>query len=129
MEILLTREQSSMASTWTEKLGTFKTPEGDWIIGNIANKILGSIYDLVEEDKLYDENGELKIPEFIDSQKIAGLEDGEYLTLDEYEFIDYPVRFTKDNFEPAIHYCEEYNWDNHKNYEQAIDTLKELLSK
>jgi hypothetical protein len=47
-------------------------------------EILGSIYDL-EEDKIYDEEGNLVIPKSYCGQRIVGLADGEYLVTNKFE--------------------------------------------
>ena len=78
MEILLSREKSSMASTWTEMVGFFQDENGDWVLGNCGYEILGSVYDLLTEEQLYAEDG-FQIPEEINGVKVHGIADGEYL--------------------------------------------------
>ena len=58
-----------MASTWNELLCLNKIGNGKWSIGVHSYDILGSIYDLVPEDKLYDEDGELIVPDEWESKK------------------------------------------------------------
>jgi hypothetical protein len=52
---IVTREQSTMASTWNELLGIQHLGNGKWSIGSYKHHWLDSIYDLVPEDQLYDE--------------------------------------------------------------------------
>jgi hypothetical protein len=57
MEILLSREKSSMASTWTEMVGFFQDENGDWVLGNCGYEILGSVYDVSSGAKHYKPGG------------------------------------------------------------------------
>ena len=78
------KEVSSMASAWTEILALQKQIDGRWKLHQGRLEILGSIYDL-EEDKIYDDEGNLVIPKSYCAQRIVGLADGEYLVTNKFE--------------------------------------------
>ena len=84
MTFIAAKEMSSMASTWTEILALQKQIDGSWKLHQGRLEILGSIYDL-EEDKIYDEEGNLVIPKSYCGQRIVGLADGEYLVTNKFE--------------------------------------------
>ena len=129
MEILLSREQSSMASTWTERIGFFQEKSGDWVLGNCGYEILGSIYDLLTEEQLNAEDG-FQIPEEINGVKVHGIEDGEYLESEEIIFYDDTVTFSKESFQKALDYFEIHDWNTHPEYEIAIQKLRsEIFSR
>jgi hypothetical protein len=123
MEILLEREKSSMASTWTEMIGFFKEKNGDWVLGNCGHEIIGSIYDLLTEEQLYADDG-FQIPEVINGVKVHGIEDGEYLQSEEVIFYDDTVRFNQETFQKAIDYLKMYDWNTHPEYDVAVSKLK-----
>jgi hypothetical protein len=75
--ILLSREQSTMVSSWTEHLGFSKVAEKTWRIGTYGYNWLGSIYDLIPEEQFYDDAGDLLIPDEWEGCKIRGLADCE----------------------------------------------------
>ena len=123
MEILLSREKSSMVSTWTEMIGFFRLDSGDWIIGNCGHEIIGSIYDLLTEEQLNAEDG-IQIPEEINGIKVHGMEDGEYLESEEIIFYDDTATFDQDSFQKAVDYFEMHDWNVHPGYEIALQTLR-----
>jgi hypothetical protein len=123
MEILLSREQSSMASTWTEMIGFFEEKSGDWVLGNCGHEIIGSIYDLLTEEQLYTDDG-FKIPEEINGVKVHGIEDGEYLESEDIIFYDDTVRFNRETFQKAVDYFKMYDWNTHPEYEIALNKLR-----
>lgn len=84
MTFVAAKEVSSMASAWTEILALQKQIDGRWKLHQGRLEILGSIYDL-EEDKIYDEEGNLVIPKSYCGQRIVGLADGEYLVTNKFE--------------------------------------------
>lgn len=83
--ILQTREQSSMASCWEEHLCIESTDDGFYRISQCQYEILGSIYDFVSYNELFDENGEMVVPEQINGVPVFGLADGEYVQTDNLE--------------------------------------------
>ena len=117
--LLLSREESSMVSCWTNHLGFSQISEDLWRIGTYGYNWLGSIYDLVPEDQLYDEAGELIVPERWDGHKIIGLADGEYLETDELVSSDY-VDFSAANIEIANLFCDERGWSDVAEFERAF---------
>jgi hypothetical protein len=62
-EILATREESSMASTWEEHLCIQQVGPGQFQLATCGHEQLDSIYSAVPEDELYDEKGEFRVPE------------------------------------------------------------------
>ena len=126
MEILLSREKSSMVSTWTEMVGFFQSKDGDWVLGNCGYEIIGSIYDLLSEEQLYADDG-FQIPEEVNGIKVHGLADGEYLESEEIIFPDDTVTFNKESYQKAVDYLEMYDWNIHPEYELALQKLKSKI--
>ena len=126
MEIILSREKSSMASIWTEMIGFFKEKSGDWVLGNCRHEIMGSIYDLLTEEQLYADDG-LQIPEEINGVKVHGIEDGEYLESEDIIFYDDTVRFNRETFQKAVDYFQMYDWNTHPEYQLALNKLKSVV--
>ena len=117
--LLLSREESSMVSTWTNHLGLSKISEKIWRIGTYGYNWLGSIYDLVPEAQLYDDAGELIIPNEVNGQKIIGIADGEYLETDELVSSDY-VDFTPSQIEIARVFCSERGWSDLADFDRGF---------
>jgi hypothetical protein len=117
--LLLSREESSMVSCWTNHLGFSQISEDLWRIGTYGYNWLGSIYDLVPDDQLYDEAGELIVPEQWDGHKIIGLADGEYLETDELVSSDY-VDFSAANIDTARAFCVERGWSDVAEFDRAF---------
>ncbi len=123
MEILLSREKSSMASTWTEMVGFFQELSGEWVLGNCGHEIIGSIYDLLTKEQRDAEDG-IEIPEEINGVKVYGIEDGEYLQSEDIVFYDEVVTFNQKTIQKAIDYLENYDWSTHPEYETALLKIK-----
>lgn len=119
----MSREKSSMVSTWTEMIGFFQDEAGNWLLGNCGREVLGSIYDLLTEKQLYADDG-IQIPEEINGIKVYGIEDGEYLVSEDIVFYDEIARFNRDTFQKAIDYLDTYDWNTHPEYELAISKIK-----
>ena len=119
VHLLLSREESSMVSTWTNHLGLSKISEKTWRIGTYGYNWLGSIYDLVPEDQLYDEAGELVIPDEWEGHKVLGLADGEYLETDELVSSDY-VDFTQSQIKIARAFCSESGWSDLADFDRGF---------
>lgn len=117
--LLLSREESSMVSCWTNHLGFSQISEDLWRIGTYGYNWLGSIYDLVSEDQLYDEAGELIVPERWDGHKIIGLADGEYLETDELVSSDF-VDFRPEEIDTARAFCVERGWSDVGEFDRAF---------
>lgn len=118
VELLLSREQSSMASSWDEHLGYCQVSEKKWRIGTYGYEWIGSIYELVPEEELYDDDGELVVPEEYQGRKIIGLADGEYLQTEDLVSEDY-IDFTPSQIRRARTYCLEQGWDKVEGFDQA----------
>lgn len=78
MTFIAAKESSSMSSTWTEILALEKHDGGNWQLHQGGLEIVGNIYEL-DEDKIYDDDGNLVVPKSYKGQRIVGLGDGEYL--------------------------------------------------
>lgn len=134
VKLLLSREQSSMVSTWAEQLGLVRDSENIWRIGTFGYQWLGSIHELVPESQRYTEDGELVIPETWDGKRIIGLADGEYLQTDELVTSD-DLEFTAATLKTAREFCKSRGWTDHPRFELAwlhIETTvkpSEALSK
>lgn len=108
-------------------LGGFEKAPGCWMIGNCGHEIIGRIFDLVPPESLYDEDGFMKIPTEIKGVPVFGLADGEWLESEEFVFDDCPITFTKENIGDFLEYCEEYEWDKHPDFNQALDKIKAMV--
>lgn len=126
-KILLSRENSSMASTWTELL-CVEREQDEWKIGEYAYQWAGSIYDLIPEDKRYDEDDELVIPEFWEGVRVRGVADGEYIETEEIVVRGELFSFSKDQIEDAIAFVKAYGWDRLPDFEQAMGKLVTIVS-
>lgn len=124
----MSREQSTFVSTWNEMLGVEKLKGDKWRIGVFGYDLLESIYDLVPEDQLYDEDGEIKVPTEWDGRKIRGLADGEYLETDELVLANQDiVEFDVSCLQRALNYCQENGWDKENGFQKAWDELATLV--
>jgi len=117
--LLLSREESNMWSSWANYLGLSKISEKIWRIGTYGYNWLGSIYDLVPEDQLYDEDGELVIPDEWDGHKVLGLAECEYLETDELVSSDY-VDFTQSQIKIARAFCSERGWSDLADFDRVF---------
>lgn len=118
VQLLLSREQSSMVSTWDEQLGLVQESDKRWRIGTFGYQWLGSIHELVPESQRYTEDGELVVPETWDGKKIIGLADGEYLQTDELVTSD-DLEFTAATLKTAREFCKSRGWTDHPKFELA----------
>jgi hypothetical protein len=125
---LMSREQSSMASTWNELLCLNKIGNRKWSIGVYSYNVLGSIYDLVPEDKLYDEDGELIVHDEWEGKKVLGLEGGEYLQTDELVLREEGVEFDASSLHVDRDYCLEHRWDHYEEFRVAWEKLDTLVA-
>jgi len=118
IQLLLSREQSSMVSNWGEHLGLVHISDTVWKLGTFGYEIVGSIYDLVPEDQRYDDDGEFVIPESWEGKRIIGLEDGEYLQTDELVAAN-DIEFTASQLKMAREFCATQGWTVHPRFELA----------
>ena len=127
-KLLMSREQSTMVSSWNEMLGVEELKGGKWRIGVFGYKVLESIYDLLPEDQLYNEDGEIKVPTEWDGQKIRGLADGEYLETEELMSANEDSEeFYASSLQVALDYCRRNGWDQEKGFQEAWDELTTLV--
>jgi len=127
VEFLLSKEESSMVSSWTNHLGLSKISEKTWRIGTYGYNWLGSIYELVPEDQLYDDSGEMIIPNEWNGHKILGLADGEYLETDELVSWDY-VDFNPSEIETARSFCKGSGWSDLVDFDRAFLRVVSVLN-
>jgi hypothetical protein len=127
--ILMTREQSTMVSSWTELLGIERVGRGKWLLAVYGYEYLGSIYDLIPEDQRYDEDGGFKVPDEYQGRRIRGLADGEYLETDKLIRSDdeEAVTFDKSSVALARQYVALYQWEKQPGFEAAWKTLMEIV--
>lgn len=123
--ILMSREGSSMASTWTEHL-CVSCIEGKWLIGEYGYNWAASICDIPEEER-YTEDGELKIPEEWDGHKVLGIADGEYIETDELVERGNDIEFTENELKKAIDFAVIYGWNDYPNFDKAMKQLEKII--
>ena len=123
--ILMSREGSSMASTWTEHL-CVSCIEGKWLIGEYGYNWAASIDDIPEEER-YTEDGELRIPEEWEGHKVLGIADGEYIETEELVERGNDIEFTENDLNKAIEFAVNYGWNDYPNFDKAMKQLKILV--
>jgi hypothetical protein len=123
--ILMSREGSSMASTWTEHL-CVSCLDGKWLIGEYGYNWAASIDDIPEEER-YTEDGELKIPEEWDGHKVLGIADGEYIETDELVERGNDIEFRENELNKAIDFAVNYGWNDYPNFDKAMKQLEKIV--
>lgn len=123
--ILMSREGSSMASTWTEHL-CVSCLDGKWLIGEYGYNWVASIDDIPEEER-YTEDGELKIPDEWDGHKVLGIADGEYIETDELVERGNDIEFTENELKKAIDFAVNYGWNDYPNFDKAMKQLEKMV--
>jgi hypothetical protein len=124
-KILMSREGSSMASTWTEHL-CVSCLNGKWLIGEYGYNWAASIDDIPEEER-YTEDGELKIPEEWDGHKVLGIADGEYIETDELVERGNDIEFTENELKKAMDFAVNYGWNDYPNFDKAMKQLEKIV--
>ncbi len=125
-EILMSREGSSMASTWTEHLCLSRT--GDrWFLGEYNYNWPISVYDL-PENKQERLNNELYISEEWNGFKVLGIADGEYLVTEELVSRGNDFEFDSNNIDKAIEFAIDYSWGEYDGFNEAMEKLKFIVS-
>jgi hypothetical protein len=124
-KILMSREGSSMASTWTEHL-CVSCLNGKWLIGEYGYNWAASIDDIPEEER-YTEDGELKIPEEWEGHKVLGIADGEYIETDELVERGNDIEFTENELNKAIDFAVNYGWNDYPNFDKAMKQLEKVV--
>lgn len=105
---LLSRERSSMASTWREYLGIEQLSENCWRLGTYRHDWLS--LDCIPESQRYDEFGEVVVPVEVNGRKIIGLADGDFLETDEL-VVDSYIDVVSGDAEAAQAYCNAQDWE------------------
>lgn len=123
--ILMSREGSSMASTWTEHL-CVSCLDGKWLIGEYGYNWAASIDDIPEEER-YTEDGELKIPDEWDGHKVLGIADGEYIETEELVERGNDIEFTENELKKAIDFAVNYGWNDYPNFDKAMKQLEKMV--
>ena len=124
--ILMTREGSSMVSTWEEHLCLCRI--GDrWYLGEYNYNWAVSVYDL-PENKVERENDELYVPEEFEGHKVLGIADGEYIETDELLSRGNGVEFDSRSIEKAIEFVNDSEWGQYHGFREAMDKLKLMVS-
>jgi len=124
--ILMSREGSSMASTWTEHL-CISFAKGKWLIGDYNYNWAASINDIAAEDR-YTDSGELKIPDEWDGHKVLGIADGEFIETDELIERGNFLEFDNSELDKAIAFAVEFGWSVYPSFEDAMTKLKKFVS-
>jgi len=124
--ILMSREGSSMASTWTEHLCVSRI--GDkWFIGEFGYNWAASIYDVPEEDR-YTDSGEFKVPEVWEGHKVLGIADGEYIETDELVDRGNYIEFISSDIQAAVEFGIEFGWRKYQDFPIAMEKLRAIVS-
>lgn len=126
-QLLMSRERSSMAAQWEEHLFSVRVKGNSFRICTGRYEILGSIYDLVPEEQLYDDDGNLVIPAFVDGKKVIGLEDGEYLQVNHLETEESSDAFDVSTLEIAKNFCAAQGWEVADGFQSAWTQLQQRV--
>jgi hypothetical protein len=124
--ILLSREKSSIASTWTEHLCVTKI-HTHWKIGEYSYEWVGSVHDLIPHEQLYSPDGDLIVPEYWNGVRVIRIADGEYLEIDELFDRGVSAEFSSESISEAIHFAEAYSWSDLPDFDQAMDKLRTIV--
>jgi hypothetical protein len=126
--VLLHRECSSMVSTWNEYLCIERLRSSKFSLSTCVHEMLGPVHDFIPEDELYDEEGEMVIPETIDGKSVW-LEDGEFLMTD--TLIEDPgcgpVEFGATDIDAALNFCKEAEWSKQAHFLRVWRRIKDLV--
>ena len=126
--VLLSREKSRIASSWHEYLCIERLQSNKFALSTCVYEVLGPVHDLVPEGDLYDEDGEMVIPETVDGKAVR-LEDGEYLVSD--QLIDdpscEPVEFGAPDFDVALEFCREAEWTQEPHFLRVWRRINDMV--
>lgn len=126
--VLMSRESSSMSSTWSEYLCIERLDSEKFAISTCTYQVLGSVYELIPEDTLFDANGDMVIPNELNGQAVW-LDDNEYLMggpLTEVPSCD-PVQFSPDDLERALEFCRQTEWTNERHFMRVWRQVQQIL--
>jgi hypothetical protein len=123
--MLMSREGSSMASTWTEHL-CVSCVDGKWLIGEYGYNWAASIDEIPEEER-YTDDGNLKIPEEWDGHKVIGIADGEYIETDELVDRGNNIEFLSSDIHAAVKFGIEFGWRKYQEFPIAMGKLRAII--
>ena len=125
--VLLSREQSSMVSTWEEYLCIERVRDETWQIGVYQSDVIGNVYDVVPEEQRYTDDGELFVPEEVNGRRVYGLSDGEWLLSGELVCIDDFLTFESKDVGAVRQFAVDQHWDRCERFEAAMSEAMALL--
>jgi hypothetical protein len=109
MNFIAAKEMTSMSSTWTKILALEKLSDGNWQLHQGRLETIGSIYDL-DEDKIYDDDGNLVIPKSYQGRRVIGLADGEFLLTNNFEIEISSQHFFAGEHKTYRPFLVEHDW-------------------
>jgi hypothetical protein len=115
--ILMRRECSSMVSPRSEYLCIERAGPRRFSLSICSYEVLGPVYDLSPEVDLFDQNGQMIVPELLNGQAVS-LEDGEYLvgkTLLEIAGHD-PVTIGAADLDVGLIFCTQSGWTRERHF-------------
>jgi hypothetical protein len=124
-QILISREGSSMSSSWTEHLCISRVGN-KWTLGEYGYNWAASIDEIPEEER-YTEEGDINVPDEWDGHKVLGIADGEYIETDELVGNGNEVDFESSAIKVAITFAIEFNWDVHPKFDEAMKKLQIIV--
>ena len=124
---LLARAGSLLSSDWNEYLCVESLAEGMFQLSNCRHETIGSIYDLLRAKRIYDKNGEFRLPKSVGGKRIIGLRGGEYLLIDELYEAEISEAFDTDSIEMALEFCERQGWSGLPGFEDVWSQLNMIV--
>lgn len=121
------REMSSMVSTWTELLVLKADNEGRFYLAICQQEVLGSIYDLPEDER-YDDDGEPRIPAEFEGKPVVGLSDGEWLQGPDLEETDTSAAFEFGSLLVADEFLAEHEWPERSGSGAVREAIKAAIN-
>jgi len=124
-QILISREGSSMSSSWTEHLCISRIGN-KWTLGEYGYNWAASIDEIPEEER-YNEEGDINVPDEWNGHKVLGIADGEYIETDELVGNGNEIDFESSEIKDAIAFAIEFNWDMHPQFDEAMKKLQIIV--
>lgn len=118
-KILLTREISSMGACFEQHLCLEQIDHGLLRLSTCRYEIIGSVYDLIPEEELYDDNGEINVPSFWEGKEVIGLTDGEYMEINNLVEESSSADFGFHTIELAREFCKSEQWSKLEEFKKA----------
>ena len=125
-QILISREVSSMSSSWTEHL-CISRAGNKWTLGEYGYNWAASI-DEIPEDERYNEEGDINVPDEWDGHKVLGIADGEYIETDELVSNGNEIDFDSDAIDLAIEFAIDFDWHKSKDFYQVMKRLRIIVA-